>query len=327
MWHAGLVSSGVESLQTAEQILDERGVEEVDSLRADIVANLAVVSGFSGIGERQRNMERRKEHLRIRKEEFDSIPSKNVSQTDLIRYYNAESDMAFGYLQEENFAQVEEIMENCLTRYKTWGTEDEIPYEYAKYYYLMSFVRASQGSIDAALELSRKGVAAATKSAGEDNPVTLLWRFALANLLFHKGNVAESLELNEEILVSRRKVCGEFNAFTFESYSTCGALLLKEGDHTRSAEYLESCLERRKRPFWDREGVARARFRYSHTLTSQGKTDDAALELKRAQTVRDYLLKNCEGYFVDPDPENELAAFDQMCSMWAGRFTGRIAQK
>lgn len=93
-----------------------------------------------------------------------------------------------------------------------------------------------------------------------------------------------------------------------------------------SSEYFESCLQRRKLPCWNREGVARARFRYHQVLKSLGKDEEASAEVKAAYTTRDQLKKECEGYLHDPDPDNELAIFDQMCSMWAGRFTGKIAQ-
>ena len=230
MWHAGLVDDGSEALETAEHILDERGVREVDPLRGDILGNLGILSGFAGVSQRREGMERRLKALKIRKEVYDGIPDKKITQDDRARLYIAESDVAYGYLQEEEFDKVEEIMERCLTQYKTWGSEDEIPYEYAKYYYLISFVRASQGSIEDAVRESRRGVELVTKSAGAEHSVTQLWKFSLANLLYHSGDMSESLRINEDVLATRRRACGEFNAFTLESYSTCGALLLLNGN-------------------------------------------------------------------------------------------------
>lgn len=235
MWHAGLVDDGSDALETAEHILDKRGVVEIDPLRGDILGNLGILSGFAGVSQRKKGMERRLEALKIRKEVYDEIPKKKITQNERVRLYIAESDVAFGYLQEEKFEKVEEIMGRCLTQYKTWDTEDNIPYEYAKYYYTMSLVRASQGSIRQALDFSRRGVELVGKSAGEEHSVTQLWKFSLANLLYHSGDVAESLRVNQEVLSIRRRACGEFNAFSLESYSTCGALLLREGDAEMAA--------------------------------------------------------------------------------------------
>ncbi|KAL8897522.1 MAG: hypothetical protein Q9207_007174 [Kuettlingeria erythrocarpa] len=68
MWHAGLVDNGSEALQTAENILDDRGVEEINPLRSDILANLGAASRFSGASQRKESMNRRVEALKIRRE-------------------------------------------------------------------------------------------------------------------------------------------------------------------------------------------------------------------------------------------------------------------
>lgn len=234
MWHAGLVEAGSKALETAEQILDEREVSFIDLLRSDILGNLGILSGFAGVSERALGMKRRQAALKIRKEVFDSIPEKRRTRNDEIRLYIAESDVAFGRLQEERMDEVEEIMERCLVQYKKWDSEEKIPYEYAKYYYLMALVRASQSSIQKAVEFAVHSVELAAKSAGEDHSVTQLWKFNLGMILFHKGDVARSLQIHEEVLAQRRRVCGEFNAFTLESYSTCGILLLWKGNLEKS---------------------------------------------------------------------------------------------
>ena len=84
---------------------------------------------------------------------------------------------------------------------------------------------------------------------------------------------------------------------------------------TGDSEYLGSCLDKHKLSCWDREGVARARFRYYHVLKNLGKNDDAENERKKAYTIRDQLKKECEGYLHDLDPNDESAIFDQMCLM------------
>ena len=91
-------------------------------------------------------------------------------------------------------------------------------------------------------------------------------------------------------------------------------------------EYLSSCFERRKLASWDQEGVARAHFRYHHVLKTLSNINKADFQSSKTFTIRDHLKKKCKDYLTDLDPSNELAIFDQMCSMWAGRFTGRLAQ-
>ena len=235
MWHAGLVPDGSKALETAEHILDERGVDEIDPLRGDILGNLGMLSGFAGVSQRKEGMERRLEALKIRKEVNDDIPEKKITQDDRTRLYIAESDLAFGHLQEEDFEKVEEILWNVACPSTRPGILKTTFPTNMPNTITMSLVRASQGSIRESLDFSRRGVGLVTKSAGEEHSVIQLWKFSLANLLFHSGDIAESLRVNEEVLSVRRRTCGEFNAFSLESYSTCGALLLREGKAERAA--------------------------------------------------------------------------------------------
>lgn len=229
MWHAGLMSDGAKALETAEEILDERGIPKFNALRSDILANLGALSGFSGVSDRRESMKRRSNALDIRKRKFEKTPENQLTRLDHVRYINAESDLAFGYLQEERLDEVKHIMERCLREYQTWGDEDEIPFEYAKYHYLMSFVFASQSLPAKALESGEHALCLVSKAAGAEHGMTQLWKFGLANLYYHSQNLPQALTLNKEILDARKRTCGEFNGFTLESYSTYGALLHHNG--------------------------------------------------------------------------------------------------
>lgn len=92
------------------------------------------------------------------------------------------------------------------------------------------------------------------------------------------------------------------------------------------SECFQTCLQRRKRGQWEREGVARAQYRHHLVLKSLGKHEQAADALKLARLARDQLLKENEGYIHYDQEKDELEIFDQLCSMWAGRFTGKIAR-
>ena len=92
------------------------------------------------------------------------------------------------------------------------------------------------------------------------------------------------------------------------------------------SECFQTCLQRRKRGQWEREGVARAQYRHHLVLKRLGKYDDATKVLKDARLARDQLLKENEDYLQYDEDRDELEIFDQICSMWAGRFTGKIAR-
>lgn len=71
--------------------------------------------------------------------------------------------------------------------------------------------------------------------------------------------------------------------------------------------------------------MARAQYRHHFVLEALGKHDEAVEELKLARLARDQLLKENEGYLHYDPQRDELEIFDQLCSMWAGRSTGKIA--
>lgn len=89
---------------------------------------------------------------------IQKYPADQRIRDDEVRLYRAESDVAFGYLQEERFDDVEKIMGYYLTQCKIWDTEDKIP---------MSLAGAFQEQIRKTVEFATRGVELVIKSAGK----------------------------------------------------------------------------------------------------------------------------------------------------------------
>lgn len=121
-------------------------------------------------------------------------------------------------------------LRNVWRKYQSWGNEDDVPFEYAKYYQLSTFIQMTNGQQTEALATSRKGVEAVGKAASANSPIYQSARFFLAHLMSHAGNLEECLKVNEDVLRGRKRLCGEFNHFTLESCSMCAELLLRQGD-------------------------------------------------------------------------------------------------
>ena len=88
--------------------------------------------------------------------------------------------------------------------------------------------------------------------------------------------------------------------------------------------YLDRCLERRKRAAWNEEGVARAQFRYASVLEKLGENSEAEKQRNAARKTRERFMKDYPAYL--PRTDHDEAIFDQMVSIWAGRFTGKLKQ-
>lgn len=227
MWHAGLASEGHKALDTAIHVMDDEDVKREDPRRGDIEAKLGILMSFNGVSDRRETLEHRKQAWEIRHKEFEGKSANEITRNDEIRLYNVKCDLAWTHLHERNFAEALPIMEECYTKYQSWDTEEEIPFEYAKYYALTSVIFMGQGKPDVAVKHAERGSELVERAAGSQHPVTQQWRFVLGMMAFHAGAVSKSLEINENILDTRRNVLGDFNHFTLESYSTCAGLLLR----------------------------------------------------------------------------------------------------
>ena len=88
--------------------------------------------------------------------------------------------------------------------------------------------------------------------------------------------------------------------------------------------YLSRCLEGPKRAAWNEEGVARAQYRYAYVLDKLGDTSEAEKQRTSAMKTKDRFLRDYSAYL--PKTNDDEAVFDQMVSIWAGRFTGKLKQ-
>ena len=70
--------------------------------------------------------------------------------------------------------------------------------------------------------------------------------------------------------------------------------------------------------------MARAQFRYAHVLDKLGEKGEAEKQRTAARKTRERYMKEYPEYLDKADGEE--AVFDQMVSIWAGRFTGKLKQ-
>lgn len=146
----------------------------------------------------------------------------HFSEVEDTLLYNAWLDYAISLLQYNRYTEAEPILDDCFKKYQEWGSPEKVPFEYAKYYHKMAFVRMYQGRYEEALELSELGVQHMGKT-GNDS-LTLRFQFDLACIHLQNGNLDTALALHEEVLEKRTVVCGKVNENTLQSYYAIGAL-------------------------------------------------------------------------------------------------------
>lgn len=228
MWHSGLNEDGKAVLQTAEKVvLDLHKDDHV--LISDIDDVIGIIDDMIGVSCREDSFRRRIRALRIRKAEHDKVPEPRRKRPLKIRLYNAEANYACAFLQDEQWDKAGEIMEECLRNYRLWtANEEEIPFEYAKYYNHMAFVVMARGEPLEALKMSRHACKLIElHHKGPNAPLVQWYRANLGNHLFHSGNPRESLRIHQDCLRDRIRISTESSTWALESHSTVAELLIR----------------------------------------------------------------------------------------------------
>ena len=219
-WEQGFTRDGLLLLKTAEQVLDAISYEKNGIMRADINVVIALMYDNTGISTRAESLRRREQTLTIRRERIENL--KEASHTEEILLYNAWMDYVVSLLQYNQYREAEPTLEKCLDKYREWGTTEAIPFEYAKYYHNMSFVRMYQKRWKEAIRLGRLGVQYMGMSGKES--LMLRYTFDLACITLQSGDVNSAFELHKWVLEQRIVVCGKSNENTLQSYYALGAL-------------------------------------------------------------------------------------------------------
>ncbi|KAL8838628.1 MAG: hypothetical protein Q9170_002074 [Blastenia crenularia] len=326
MWHAGLLAEATDALQTAEHILDHHDVGNKNPLRSNIHEHIGIVASHKGVSQRDEAMSRRDKAIVARIACHDAIPKGRITREDEIRRWNVESDMAYGLLQTEDFVRSGEIIERCHEQYRKWGTPEEIPFDYLKYYHIICYVWMAEGRPLDAIKACKQSAALGEVCCGVTHTYTQHVRCSLGNLLYFAGDIEESLKEHLRVLRARLQVVGDFNHFTLESHSMCGSLYAEQGNYKAAEYHLIQCLDQCKRSVWDRESIARAEYLYASVLEKTGRHDEAQSYLAEAREEKEHCKEKYPQWLPMESAENELAVFDQMVCMWAGRYTGKLKQ-
>ena len=218
-WACGFTQDGLTLLTSAEQVMDSIPAD-VSKLRANMYTCIALMHDNTGISARAEALQRRKFVLEIRRKHTDGVVK--VPQVDDILLHNAWLDYGLSLLQHHRYEEFEDILNECLKKYREWGTPDQFPYEYAKYGHKMGLVRMYQNRYDEALQLCREGVEYMANTGNES--LMLRFKFDLACLHLQRGEVEASLVMHKDILKQRIIVCGKANENTLQSYYAIGAL-------------------------------------------------------------------------------------------------------
>lgn len=219
---------GLAFLDTAESILDTLQTDPMSERRADIHCMSGLLRNTMGCQQRGESLSRLKLALSIRQHIYESTPVYNRINDVLLQ--NAATDYGILLLNNYDFAQAEIIFEKCLERYRVWGSEEEIPFEYSKYYYNMGIVRMWQERIAEAIEFLQKSVDLAEATFGGKEGQYWDNFFTLACVVRHSGDAQRALDMHLETLKAKLDQLGKHSKSTILSTYAVGGMYAHIGD-------------------------------------------------------------------------------------------------
>jgi tetratricopeptide (TPR) repeat protein len=238
----GITHEGLLLLNTAEIVLDASSPEEQQVMKAGIHAMIAIMYDNTGIEQREEALTRRKFALDIRKRIFED--AETPKRQDEILLYNSWMEYAISLLHYHRYEEAEPIIEKCLIKFCEWGPEEEIPFEYAKYYNKIALIRMYQGRFDEAISLAAQGVQLMEKTGY--NLFASRFKFDMACIILQSGDSDRALRAHEEILGQRIEMVGQTNELSLHSFYAIGAIHelkgnFEEAEYVTGTTHLGSC--------------------------------------------------------------------------------------
>ena len=191
----------------------------------------------TGIQQRAEAFYRRKEALAIRKRICDA--SDPPRRNDEILLYNSYMEYAISLLHYHRWKQAEPIIEMCLAKFKEWGPEEEIPFEYSKYHNKIALVRMYQGRFKEAIKHADRSVDLMEKKGFAIFKTR--FEFDMACIILQSGDLDRALELHREIYTQRFETVGITNELSLHSMYAVGAIYELKEDYDE-AEYVVKTL-------------------------------------------------------------------------------------
>ncbi|KAL9598499.1 MAG: hypothetical protein Q9219_004472 [cf. Caloplaca sp. 3 TL-2023] len=327
LWERGMTSEGLRLLKSAEAVLD--GLDEDHLLlRADIhvIINLLIQDqGLTHIGE---SKDRSRKALEIRLNHRKMTKPEDYTRNEEILLHNAWSDYGCVLLQYNGgYEEAEPIFQQCLAKYRQWGSETEIPYEYYKYNHHSAFCRLYYNDFARAIQLAEEGLRLITLATGQSSAANKT-KFDLACIILQSGDTERALALHKEVLESNMRLHGKLNFLTLQSYYAVGAVNALSKNLPEAERWMRKALalEGTRKGTWPEAANARAEYHLSQILKEQGKEQNEAQQLEsKARVILDRLLPSHPLNGVESG--DELALFDHLQPVFDGRFAGRTLLK
>lgn len=214
-----------------EKILSRLGYPRKSPLVATVLTMIGLCSDFLALSKRHDALKVRKECVQIREHWYGQLDPANITVEDKITLHNSYTDLVCSYQQNNEFDEARKYLEKCFVEYKGWGTEDKIPYEYAKYYNQLAYVLLHENKSDEAVQFAKRGFELVEK-ATPGAQIVGLYKSDYANILFQHGQQDEALQILRLLLKECKQECGKDNVRTLDIRLNVGIMCYFMGKYS-----------------------------------------------------------------------------------------------
>ena len=216
----GTAYDGLPLLQSAEKILDEENVDANDRIRADILCITGLLLLNMGSSDRAVGNGKLEKAWEIRKNVLEAC---RTEENDVL-YQNATNDWSICLMNRYQFDEADKLIQGLLDVYKTWGSEEEEPFEYAKYYGNYSVVLMWQGKTDEAVASLERSLVLTEQFSGGKKSQYYRRLFLLACIHLQAGNFQKAFDIHYEVLKARLSLHGQHHESSILSMYAMGAM-------------------------------------------------------------------------------------------------------
>jgi tetratricopeptide (TPR) repeat protein len=220
LWERGKVIEALRLMRTSEAVFKSQSNDD-KQLRANIHIIIALLVQHFGISHRAEVLGRVEKAVQRREELQRDCPQGEYTRNHAILLNNALAEYGCALLQYNKHKEAEAMFNRCLVKYQEWGTQNEFPFEYAKYYHHIAFCKMYQGKFDEAIASMEKSIQLTTQAIGDN--VHLSYG-DLACIVLQSGDVQRSLDIQQRLLSSRLELHGKSGLLTMQTYYAIGAL-------------------------------------------------------------------------------------------------------
>ena len=228
MWENGYLKDCRLVMERAEQILHRLGSSSLDWECADIHSTLGILCTSVGVSRRAEGLRRCREAAEVRKRIEDGYAE--VPLAVEVETVCAWADLARAFLEDEQFDSAEKLMVKCKEHYEKWGTEEQEPWHWSRWYQHMAYIKMYRGEHVEAITWAYRATELQEKATGNGSSMTQIYRFALAHLIYHAGDYPQALKHFKTVYNSCVQLLGHYNHLTQTSHFAYGMLQWINGD-------------------------------------------------------------------------------------------------